>query len=292
MPVAGAAPDYEAALRTHYHFAEAALIAGREPSPRSLLVIHGTRDPVQPMLREATGRLLPLMTSFQPPLPDRNVLRILLWSGGTLMSEFGLAAASDRLRRAGVQVERVPDEARSAEEFVARYGDAQYDVIWVNAHAEYDHYKPHSVFLRLFPGDDRGLPLSALVRVPVPRGGRRLLFLNVCDGGTATPTRGAAKLGLAPMLAGPAQAVISHLWPVEQTSATLLDALLAIGLARSTGFLDAFDFAQQAVRAGSAAALELLRNEYGSDSDIVRRLEPRAMNLDSLAAWGSPAVFE
>jgi hypothetical protein len=292
VPVADAAPDYEAALRAHYHFAEAAPLAVSEPSPRSLLVIHGTRDPAQAMLREATGRILPFMSSFQPPLPDRSVLRVLLWSGGTLMSEIGLTASSDRLRRAGVQVERVPDEAQSAEEFVARYGDARYDVIWVDAHAEYDHYKPHSVFLRLFPGDDRGLPLSALVRVPVPRRGRRLLFLNVCDGGTATPTRGAAKLGLAPMLAGPAQAVISHLWPVEQILATLLDALLAIGLARTTGFLTAFDLAQQAVRAGSAAALELLRNECGSDSDIVRWLEPRSMDLDSLAAWGSPAIFE
>ena len=40
------------------------------------LMRHGAE--VQPMLREGTGRLLPLMTSFQPPLPDRSVARVAL----------------------------------------------------------------------------------------------------------------------------------------------------------------------------------------------------------------------
>jgi hypothetical protein len=30
----------------------------------------------------------------------------------------------------------------------------------------------------------------------------------------------------------------------------------------------------------------------GADSDIVRRLELRTIDLESLAAWGSPAFFE
>jgi hypothetical protein len=103
---------------------------------------------------------------------------------------------------------------------------------------------------------------------------------------------GPSKLGLAPMLAGARQAIVSHLWPVEQTYAALLDGLLAVGLVRAKGFLAAFSLAAESLRAGDDHAFALLRRVMGEGCELVRRLSARSLDLGNIAAWGSPAFFE
>jgi hypothetical protein len=293
VPVSEEGARYEEVVREHYRIAElASAFESIGAGVEGLIEIHGTRDPLQPLIASATGRVLPLITSFRPPSPDRPLRRILFWSGGTFLGGFGINAAVKYLSRAGVVCDVVPDVKLSAEEFRRVYELPDYDIIWINAHAEYDHYDPHKVFLKLFPGADQGASLSQLVKLPVPGEARRLLFLNACDGGTATPMSGPTKLGLAPMLSSPRQAVVSHLWPVEQIYASLLDGLLAIGLVREPGYLPAFSFATESLRAGRDAALALLRQEMGDDCELLARLEARSLELDNIAAWGPPSFFE
>jgi hypothetical protein len=293
IPSRAEGPQYEDAVQGHYRPDEMLRALGESIAlAGGLLALHGTRDPLQPVIASATGRTLPLLTSFRRPEPDRPVRRVLIWSGGTFLGAVGVSAAAELLSQHGVGCDIIPDEARSAEEFLRRYAAGEYDVLWVDAHAEYDHYDPHRVYLRLFPGDGRGLSLAELAAIPVPGGGRRLLFLNVCDGGTATPMPGPSKLGLAPMLAGARQAVVSHLWPVEQTYAALLDGLLAVGLVRARGFLAAFSLAAESLRAGDDHVFALLRREMGEGCELATRLSARSLDLGNISAWGSPAFFE
>ena len=118
------------------------------------------------------------------------------------------------------------------------YQDDTFDVLWVAGHGEYDHFSPEQAHLPL-AGDQRAAIVD--LESPPERAERRLLVLNACDSASFLVHGGLADVGLTAAAAQPAQAVISHLWPVDSMiTAPVFAALLARQLGDHDGFFAAY----------------------------------------------------
>jgi hypothetical protein len=213
-----AQPDYseaqrfETVLRKIYQFERIEDETIREA--RAIAAFPGYPHPLQAlMLATREGMTFPITSSLQEPEQDRPIRRALLWdSESDLYSTFEVGAIEELFGAAGVECVRVNGRDRSIEEFLLAYSDPTYDVVWIAGHGEIDHWRDGSSELLIGAGSTVGIePL--LARTPKVAG-RRLLVLNVCDGGVSAVNGGIHRLGLAPMLANAQQAAISHFWPV------------------------------------------------------------------------------
>ena len=105
------------------------------------------------------------------------------------------------------------------------------------------------------------MTVSELLEYTAPDLGRRLLFLNICLGGSTVVTAAPACLGMGAMLANRNQAVVAHLTEVGTFAAPLFGVLMAIGLIESDEFFTAFRFAVRELPSDHDHALELIRSK-------------------------------
>jgi|TARA_B110000967_G_C18624783_1_gene430635 hypothetical protein len=120
--------------------------------------------------------------------------------------------------------------------------------------------------------------------------GRRLLSLNICDGGVSDGLGGIQKLGLAPSLACPSLATVSHLWPNEPhvASAFCLNMCSELVSTRE-GHFKAFLETLKRIREPWSQLVEILREQFGGE--IVERLE-KFNTADDIFNWASPVYFQ
>lgn len=120
--------------------------------------------------------------------------------------------------------------------------------------------------------------------------GRRLLSLNICDGGVSDGLGGIQKLGLAPSLASPSQATLSHLWPVEPRVAsafglTMCSELISV----KADHFKAFSKTLKRIQEPWNQRVKKLREQFGGG--IVERLENFNAE-DDIFDWASPVYFQ
>ena len=281
-------PDFHAALQRAYSIGEVDpdIFAGRT----ALAMVPGLPHPIQALLLEARGETLPLTASLELPAPDRVMRRALIWSADNdLFAGFEPDAVERILGAAGFHCERRSGDGAAAEDFLAAYADPDFDLVWVAGHGEIDHWQHGSA--RLMIGEDRFVGIDALAAATPAADTRRLLILNICDGGVAAVNGGIHRVGLAPLLASREQAVVSHLWPVRPLVAAAFGALLAGGIVRGHGFFPAYAAALAMLRNPSNAVTEAVR-ELAPNSDLVERLTATNLETENLFNWGSPVFFE
>jgi hypothetical protein len=293
LPDARRGPAFERSLREHYDVetVAAALVAVQD-GVRAMLSIPGQPHPPQAILLRSLGRTWPWTGSLQEPLPDRPLRRVPLWPGGTFPEQFEIEAVVGRLEAHGATVEVIGQEDLTAERFRAAYADPAYDALWIITHGIYNRWDPHTAYLQLSPDPGQRMYLDELVEVPVPGDRRRLLVLNVCDGGTVATLGGVLGIGIAPMVASAGQAVISHMWPVDQRVAPAFGALLAIRLAGGASFFSAYSYAVRSLSGGRDNLLAELRAGLPQPSPLVEHLERRNFDPDNITYWGSPVFYE
>src|SRR5262249_21741668 len=127
----------------------------------------------------------------------------------------------------------------SKDRFLEEYKRDDLDLLWGVAHGEFDHYKPHRASLRISSTESCGL--TEMQRPRSTQGRRRLLVFNICDGGATASLNAPGELGLAALLAGASQAIVSHFCPIEPRTALLFGALLAARLASGGGYFASFE---------------------------------------------------
>jgi hypothetical protein len=257
-----------------------------------LMSIPGQPHPLQALLLKATGRTLPLAGSLQEPQPDRPLRRVLIWPGGVFTEQFEVDAVCERFDHHGVAAEVVDQAQLTLDRFRTAYASPDFDAIWITSHGFFNHWDPHTAYLQLNRDGDQRMLLEELVDTPFSGSGRRLLVLNVCDGGTAATLGGALGIGIAPMVASSNQAVISHMWPVDQRISPAFGALLAVGLTREHGYFAAFEFALGSLLRGREAVLAELRANLSPGSELVDRVERRSIDSENIMFWGSPVFYE
>jgi hypothetical protein len=290
VPSEGNAEKLHEAMRDSYGLGSDELAGATFNGNNAMLVIPHTMVPIQAALCVATGRTFPIAASMQEPAADRTVKRVVLWMGGTFTDEIEIAAVTALFNAAGIVVENVSGAARTKERFLELYGSDGPDVIWITAHCEYDHFQPHKVSIGIAPG--QFVSLSELEAVKVPGQGRRLLVLNICDGATGAVLGGVLGLGLGQLIAGCHQAVISHMWPVDQRISPAFGALLACELSRFASFFDAYSNSVKSIAAGKERLIETICAMPADLSQLVDRISSREFESSNIYFYGSPVFLE
>ncbi|WP_299374933.1 CHAT domain-containing protein [uncultured Tateyamaria sp.] len=245
--------------------------------------------PLQALLSRETNECRPLSSSLRTPLPDRPIRRAAIWAScDDWYSEMEAASASDFLQRHGVEAHVYLGRESGRDDFLAMYRDPAYDFIHIIGHGAFDHWQLGSSKILVNQGEV--LAVDDLVDLHPEKERRRLLCLNICDGGVSDGLGGIQKLGLAPSLASPAQAAVSHLWPVEPRVASAFGLTICSELvAAQNDHFGAFAETLKRVREPWVQRVTALREQF--DGEIMDRLE--IFNApDDIFDWASPVFFQ
>jgi hypothetical protein len=258
----------------------------RRGNSGAIRFLTGLPCPLQAVMINALGFSWPIASTMRKPEADRRCRRALIWTGGTLIDEQQAHWIVDTL---GPHV-HVTIAAGNKERFRSEFTDAEYDVIWITTHGEFDHMDPHRSRLTICEGTE--LTFEDISRIPIPQQCRRLLILDACDSGAVPVYGGLSDLGFGPLLASAHQAIICHRWPVEQYASALFNVVLAYSL-RSKRFYEAYECAVAVLIQGKDRTVEELASALGPDHDLIRRIQnSESIRWDTLFFWGSPAFLE
>jgi hypothetical protein len=262
-------------------------------SASGLLPIQSLPHPIQALLLRELGVTWPIVSSYEEPGPNRVPRKVLLWSAGTIGGPAEQEGVAAIFRAVGVEVDQRSEDL-DADAFSQLYAQEHYDAIWINAHGEFAGPDPHDAHLLLSLDRKQRITIAQLAAVGVPKNGRRLLFLNICDGGNVMVTNAPPRLGIAPMLASSNQAVISHLWPVRNFVAATYGVLLADALAAGAGFFQAYCAALAPLRQDRPSLLHLLEAINPRPAELIDRVGngPDDFSDRNLFNWGSPVFYE
>ncbi len=256
------------------------------------LILPTKGHPIQAVQFDAWGTTWPIAASLLKPRSDRRVKRVALWSGGGSMTEaMEIEAVEWAFKNRGIAVDIFSNESCSIQDFLAAYQNDQYDVFWVASHGEFDHWSPEKVTLQI-AHDRTCASLDDLWEHAPVSNSRRLLVLNVCDGARFEETGILPKIGLAPALAGPTQATISHMWPVMGFPSAAFGAYLAFYLAEGRMFFDAYIQALRAIRKRAAEVANDLQGLYGKHLELIERISQRDEDFAPIEISGSAAFFQ
>jgi hypothetical protein len=257
------------------------------PDADGLVPLPGFPLPLQPLMHRKIGRTLPICSSLRTPTVDRPVRRAAIVGDATATSAWERSTVVAILRAAGIEVDEQAEI--DAGRFASLYTDPGLDLLWVSAHGEFHHTHPDRTALHL--SDVLELDIDWLAELDEPADGRRLLVLNVCSGGLSATLGGPLGFGLGPMLAGPHQAVISHLWPTHMAVSAAFGVVLAQALVEQEDILRAFDDAVGALLDGRDSLIDRLRAGPGDGPRLAEHLDRSgSLDLSGVEHWGSPTL--
>lgn len=245
--------------------------------------------PLQGLLSRETDECWPLSASLRTPLPDRPIQRAAIWAScNDLYSEMEANTALTFLQRHGVETHVYLGREHGRDDFLAMYRDLAYDFIHVVGHGGFNNWELGSS--KILVNHDDVVAVDDLVGVYQNNEGRRLLCLNICDGGVSDGLGGIQKLGLAASLASPAQATISHLWPVEPRVASAFGMIVCSELVSAQNdHFGAFSETLKRVREPWEQRVATLQDQF--EGGIMERLE-NFNAPDDIFDWASPVFFQ
>ncbi len=262
------------------------------PPSQMQLILPPAGHAIQAVQLAAWGVTWPIAASLSKPRPDRRPRTVALWSGGGSLTEaMELEMISSAFVASGATVEAFDPNAGTRQDFLAAYQDPRYDIFWVASHGEFDHWSPRDVKLHI-AANGTAVSLADLFGRAPADGSRRLLVLNVCDGARFEEIGMLPRLGLAPGLASPQQATVSHLWPVLGFPSAAFGAYLAYYLAGGAPYFEAYVCSLEGMRKASGAISDELQAMYGKNFELLDRLRAREEDFAPLQFSGSAAFFQ
>ena len=283
----------EEALVSFYAIGEAKeYLLDVESQIQGFVSIPSSQHSVQYIFQKYFGDCWPLNVSLESPLPDRKATRVCIWCGaGSMTEEIEMNSVKSVFEHAGMQVDCFSSSETIKEGFISIYESAEYDVIWIMSHGEYDQWSPGSVSIQI--SAEESLSLNELLKLKLPDADkRRLLFLNICDGATYTNLGGIAKVGIAPALSSQGQCVISHLWPVNPFSAATFGLLYAAAVAEGLGFFSAFKQALDKIRSTKDGVVDAVDECSQDGGALTRRISNMDISFELMAHSGSAVFFQ
>lgn len=293
VPDEAYAAEFETALVDAYCPAALVVELGQLPSDGFAQLLLGAKShPVQAVQLQRLGRTWPIVASLQSSQRDRPVRRVVVWSGAGSMSEaLEVEAVRTIFERQGAIVEVHAPEVTTIEEFLRVYRDPSNDVMWVISHGEYDHWAPKNVAVQI--GHSRTfIQLDHLLKEAPRTDGRRLLVLNVCDGGRFEELGALPRIGFGPALAGGNQAVISQMWPVRGWAAAAFGTLLAARLASDQPFFKAFTDVLATIRRPRNELAHNIAEAVGHWGELCERVARSGDDFENFALSGSAVFFQ
>lgn len=257
----------------------------------AMIVIPNLQHPLQPIMLKYAGLCLPTTVSLKKPCADRKIKKVLLWGAGSITSQFELDAIKKIFYKTGIEVDSFGLDDMTKERFKEKYSSNIYDVIWVISHGNYDQYNPHLSNISVSENDSP-LVIEELCDFISKNSERRLLVLNVCDGGTSAAYGNPSDFGISPLVTSEYQATISHMWPTDPWFAAMFGVLLSIGLVNSNSFFEGFMYALAKLQSNKSEVFSELEKYLDYSDAIIQRLDNRELDFAKIFYWGSPVFYE
>ncbi len=289
VPVIEQGIPFEKILNQHYQFAK--LTNLRFDSVLSMIIIPGFQHPIQSLMVKSLGFSLPVSCSFERPSPKRQIKKVLLWCFGTRTSDLEISLTTKMFESVGIEVEAANILEIKREEFVSKYKSPDYDLIWVGTHGNYDHFKPHQSRIDLHPEGE--VELSEIFGLIPDTGKQRMLFLNICDGATASTLNALYDIGLGASLCNRNQAVLSHIWMVQIESSFIYGVLYAHYLLIGNDFYIAYENVIKAFLKGKDFIRQLLSSSIQLEEELKYYIEKLDDKVEeNIYYWGSGVYYQ
>jgi CHAT domain-containing protein len=179
----------------------------------------------------------------------------------------------------------------SKELFIEKYSDESFDLIWLMCHGNFNFDNPFESSLTISSESD--INILELENLAPERDLKRLLVLNACQSGCSSIRYDSMGFsGLGPSLSNPSQSVIGHLWLAQSFAASIIGAVLMHNLMDEREYGFALNKTLQLVTKDKEELLGGLKKITYSDSQVVKSLTERNIDLRRLMFWGSLVLFD
>ncbi len=289
VPIIEEGKLFEDQLKNHYKFDQLSDL--KINTIDSMVIIPGFQHPIQGMIIKELGNTFPVAASFEKPYTKRKIKKVLLWCFGTRTSELEISVTKKMFESVGIVVEAINILEVKIEDFIAKYKSIDYDLIWVGTHGNYDHFMPHLSKIDLHP--DGEIELSELYNLSPKIDSQRMLFLNICDGATASTLNAVYDIGLGASLCSSSQAVLSHIWMVKIESSFVYGVLYAHFLILGDDFFKAYENVVKAFLGGKEHIRELLSPYFILEEELTEYIDKLDDNIqDNIYYWGSGVYYQ
>lgn len=288
VPVIEEGQSFEEQLKNHYQFDKLSDL--KLSTIDSMIIIPGFQHPIQGMMVKELGNTVPVCASFEKPYHKRKISKVLLWCYGTLTSDLEISVTKKMLESVGIEVEAINILEVKREDFISKYKSADYDLIWVGTHGNYDHFMPHLSKIDLHP--DGEIELTELFGLVPDTNSQRMLFLNICDGATSSTLNAVYDIGLGASLCNRNQAVLSHLWMVKLESSFIYGVLYAHFLIKGNDFHEAYENVTKSFLEGKEHIRQLLSPYFEMEGEIVDYIDRLDDSIhENIYYWGSGVYY-
>jgi hypothetical protein len=278
LPNPNFANEYESKLLELYDFG---IIENQLENVGSLIQFDFNSFPIQALMLKSIKKTLPINLSLSNKLDFTKIETVLYWSGNSQTSEIETEALNEIFYSKNIIFEIHNEENSSLNKFVDRIKQINPDVIWISSHGEYQHYEPNLSKIHLTENFSIGIrDFKQLINNSDKR---RLLFLNVCEGGVHSQTGEFKNLGFPNLLVSNNQDVISHLWMADSRFAYVFGVFIALGIAHlEKNYFEAFNYSLSIVLDSKDSIL----NNLDEFPLALTNLKERIQNNDG-TEWGN-----
>lgn len=247
--------------------------------------------PLQALMIKSIQNTLPINLSISKKLEFPKVQKVLFWSGFSLTSQIEAESLKKIFDHGTVQFEMHSEQESTMEVFINRIDRFDPEIVWISSHGEYQHYEPNLSDIKFTEDDSLGI--RDFIKLENNGKKRRLLFLNICEGGIHSQIGEFKNLGFPNLLTSSNQDVLSHLWMVETNFAYVFGALIAIGITlKNLNYIEAFSYAMNLVLISKEKILDELNNIPVNLFELKERVKNNeGTEWGNLITTGSPAYY-
>lgn len=245
--------------------------------------------PLQAIMLKQSGSLLPINLSLVNKTREKKVENILIWKGNSFTSEIEVETLTKIFSSASINLHILSEGISSKEEFLEQIQDEKYDIIWISSHGEYSHYEPNKSQIVLSDNEVIGIREYGKLISNLEK--RRLVFLNICEGGNHTQIGEFKNMGFPSLIVNASQDVLAHLWMVDPKVALAYGTLLAIGIGiKKLTFFDSYAFAMATLIEGKDKVISEITID--GCQEVLERIENDGnVQWDNILSWGSSVYY-
>ena len=247
--------------------------------------------PLQALMIKSIGTTLPINLSLSKKLEYNKLDRVLGWSGNSHTSSLEVDVLVHIFQNNKIEFEVHNENDSNLNDFLLAINDKNPDVIWISSHGEFGHYEPNKSYI-IF-SDSEKLAIRDFDRLTNNSKNRRLLYLNICEGGAHTQTGEFKNLGFPNLLTSFNQDVLSNLWMTEPIPAYVFGTIFAKNLMKNRNdYFQAYKYTMTQFLGNKQSILEVLKEDSKLFGQVIERIENNnSIEWDNLITTGSLAYF-
>lgn len=294
IPIENKSTEYETAILNFFAIDKIGkeLFKITEDKNIKVLEVPWTNTPLAPYLSNYVNKSISVYVQEE----IKNYLgikKVLLWCNPDLtLSDAKLEqeALEYILNANNIEYEVYTGNQCSKQLFINKYTDNSFDLIWLMCHGNFNFDNPFESNLKIAP--ENSINILELESLTQEIKNKRLLVLNACQSGTSSIRYDSMGFsGLGPSLTNANQSVIGHLWLAQSFAASVIGTVLIENLILNSEYGIALSKTLQLITQDKDILLNHLTQLVNEDSQLVKSLRERNIDLRKILYWGSLVLF-